>query len=234
MRQCVAINCEGQAIGIYNSLKKAATDNGLRPDRLRQCILQKKVVKGFLWMYEDDYIKLAAKGRNAWDVMLGRKKDEEKKTRKKRPKEALAQYKETQARNKMYRKKVISSFFRCFAKHHIKWLQQLKNAWLERGDFGIRPELLMDYYQEKKDKEVAMLAAIFIPDNGHCYDNIQEMKEYIGPEPWKWFVNRGFITKSTIKLRSLMAQVFNEWWMECFKYGKYRYKNKSNSYIHNV
>lgn len=219
MRRCVAINNKGDVEAAFGTIKEAASFYGLLIDRVHKAITRKKIVNNLKWMYEEDYdaaIKRGLKKQIAWE-------DENvKKKRKPMSRETKEKIAKTVKLRKEYRRRYFANVFRNFAKYHIQWMRELKDKLLESGDFGIRPELIADYYEDLRDKEVAMLASIFIDTGEECYEMVQRYRSIIGEHPWEWFKTRGFSSDDSLSEKEQrIIPFFDEWWQECFKHGAY-------------
>lgn len=217
MRKCVAIDSSGNAAMCFDTLKGAGSFMDVKPKSVFDAIAKKKTLAGHKWMYQEEYDALTDKEREqlAWA----------KPTRKirKLTKEEKVQQTRRRVMRLSYAKTQLASSFSCFAKYHLEWLNQLKDVWLESMNMGIRPELLADYYKDKRDKEVALLASLLIAHGERCYGRVQKFRKMLGRHPWRWFEKRGFANANHVgkidKVR--VFRFFNEWWQECFKYGSF-------------
>ena len=94
------------------------------------------------------------------------------------------------------RKKNISEYFVNFSQYHRLWLQELAERYKARGEFPMYPMIILpSYYDNPKDKEVALFVAMLIKEDGD-FGRIQAIKNLIGKSPWKWFEKREFIRLS--------------------------------------
>lgn len=122
------------------------------------------------------------------------------------------------------RKAYIARFFTYFTRHHRPWLNELLAKYKERGDFPIYPmSVLPSYYEDLRDKEVALFAAFIMPLKSG-FDKINQMRELIGDHPWEWFKNREFVAlgvgrmqnKSTAGVSNAkIATLMNGLWGKC-------------------
>ena len=216
---CVAINENGDVAMAFESLKGAASFMDLLPDRVRKAIVEEKIVSGYRWMYTEDYEALTKKERKS----LFPQKRKRRKATKEEKNAIQSKRRDTNATNAFYRKQQFAKAFADFAKHHIPWMHELKDKWLEQFDIGIRPELLADYYEEKQDKEIALLASLLITTGDKCYQRVQQYRDILGDHPWEWFKSREFANRQDVWVgeRYRIFKFFHEWWVECFKYGTY-------------
>lgn len=191
---------------------------GLRPDRVRKAIVNKVIVDGLRWMYEEDYMAYVSQGK--LDKLTWGKS---KKKRKKMSFDTVVRMKETKHRNKEYQKIVVRDSFREFAKHHIAWMKELRDAFLARGDFGIRPEMLADYYENIRDKEIALLVSVMLPFTENTLEAVTRFHALIGEHPWEWFKERHFSVgdQYTYVERNRVIPFLNEWWGEMFRENNY-------------
>lgn len=221
MRRCVALSMDGKLMGAWASLKEAAAANDLLPPRVWAAITKKKTPLNMIWMYEEDYMRVADK------IAAGNLPWRNKKPSRKRGKmrdETKAQMKMTKSRNAMYRKEAIQRHFLEWTVFHVQWLRELKDKWVERGVFGSDPTILADYYEDKRDIEVALLASLLIAAGEQYYDRVQSYRKVMGDHPWEWFKSRGFATVGDavwVYEANRIFVFFNELWENCFKYGNY-------------
>lgn len=217
MRKCVAIDSKGNAAMCFDTLKGAASFMDVKPKDVFIAVTKKRTLAGHKWMYQEEYDALTDEERKelAW----------EKPTRKirKLTKDEKAQQKHRRSMRVSYTKAQLASSFTCFAKYHLAWLNKLKDEWLKTMNMGIRPELLADYYKDKRDKEIALLASLLIAHGDRCYGRVQKFRKMLGRHPWRWFEKRGFANASNVgkidKVR--VFRFFNEWWQECFECGSF-------------
>ena len=218
MRKCVAIDKDGRAVGMYDAITEAAMQMGLLPGRIRQAIVNKTIVNDLKWMYEEDYMAYVSKG-NADKLAWGK----DNKRHKHFAFETLVRMRATKQRNREYRKKVIADSFRAFTKCHVAWMKELKDVYLARGDFGIRPEILADYYNDIRDKEIALLVSVMLPMTENTLDAVTRFHSLIGEHPWEWFKERRFSVENqyTFVEKCRIIPFLNEWWREMFKDNDY-------------
>lgn len=219
MRRCVAIDDSGLPVAVFRTIKEAAIHYGLLPDRVRKAIVKKKRVLGMRWMYEEEYLRYFNRGH--W-----RKLDLKAPPRMKRPRkteEAKRKIADNRRRSKEYCKSFFAKSFADYTRYHLEWMRKLKDQFLETKDFGIRPELLADYYTDAKDKEVALLCSLLISSNANCLERVLFFRKVLGEQPWEWFKNRRFVDMRDINVfdRKRIFSFFNSWWEECFKYGSF-------------
>jgi len=91
------------------------------------------------------------------------------------------------------KKKNTLEFIREFQKSHRVWMQDLADAYKERKRFGNHLFALADFYNSKEDKEVALLASLFLSENDSLLIQQQELYNILGASPYKNFLcNRRF------------------------------------------
>lgn len=221
MRRCVALSMDGKLMGAWTSLKEAAAANGLLPPRVWAAITKKKTPLNLIWMYEEDYMRVADKIA-AGDLPWRKKKPGKK--RGKMSEKTKEQMRLTKSRNASYRKETIQRHFLEWAVFHVQWLRELKDKWIERGVFLNDPTILADYYGDKRDKEVALFASLLIAAGDRYYERVQTYRKILGEHPWEWFKNRGFATLGDVVWvfeATRIFKFFNELWENCFKYGNH-------------
>ena len=225
MRRCVAIDKHGKVVMMFGTMKEAADQMGLLPDRIRKAIVNRKIVADLMWMYEDDYIKAVGMGRVDF-LAWGEKPKAKKKPKKRREPtmETRLKIAITKQRNEEYRRRSFRNVWASFSRLHVPWLMQLKDAWLERikTEIPIRPDMLAEYYPDKRDKDVAMITSLLISRGKTCYDGVQMFRKIMGEHPWQWFKDRGFVDVAGLSYynRRRIFLFFSEWWQECFKYAQ--------------
>lgn len=93
------------------------------------------------------------------------------------------------------RKKNITEYFLHFSQFHRVWIKNLSDKYKACGDFPMLPMVLLpQYYDNKKDQEIAAFAALLVKEDD--FGSIQAFREMIGKSPWKWFSNREFVRLS--------------------------------------
>ena len=210
----VAIDRKGKVAMTFNSIKDAVSFMETTRWKLVYPMRMGREAFGFLWMEKKAYDALTKKEK----ASLARTK----RKRRKYTEKEKERRKENNDRKRIYAKEVFARSFMDFAKHHVNWLCELKDKWLNRGDFGIRPELLADFYTEKRDKEIALIVSLFIPEGEKCLERVQQARKLLGDSPWEWFKNREFSGNDAARRFSRrLFRHLNEWWLECFSYGSY-------------
>lgn len=128
------------------------------------------------------------------------------------------------------RKRNIGEYFVDFTKHHRPWLGELAQRYKERGEFPLMPMVLLpSYYENLRDKEVAVFAGLLISDGetiGHStFDKVSAFKRLLGDSPWDWFAERKFVGLSLGKNLHKrtggvenwkIAKLMDRLWNECF------------------
>ena len=113
-------------------------------------------------------------------------------------------------------KAVRERFFLEFAHYHLKWLHELTAAYKERGIFPVFPTQIIEYYPDRRDKEVAAFTALVMEwYNGGELAQIRSLRELMGEHPYEWLTSREFVTLSTgsVMQRSIDGAHFIKWWM---------------------
>lgn len=220
----MAIDIRGQAVAVYNTLKDAAADHHVGPDRIRKAIVQKRILDDLRWMYEEDFQRLVDRGQEN-TIAWGKWGKPRRRIRPPMSKETKEKISHTTGINKEYRQNVFAKSFIEFTKHHVVWMNKLKDEFLKTDNFGIRPETIVDYYTDKRDKEVALFSSLLIStdDNAKCLEKIMILRGVIGEHPWEWFKNRGFVNVMSIwhGAKKRVFELFDKLWVECFKDNKY-------------
>lgn len=216
---CVAVNEKGEIAMAFDGIKFAASFMELSMFMTWKAVHDHKIVAGYMWMTREDYEALTMKERKS----LFPQKRKKRKATKEEKKAIRSKKRETKKRNAFYRKQVFAKAFAQFARYHLVWMHELKDKWLEQADLGIRPELLADYYTDKRDKEIALLASLLITTGEKCYQRVQQYRDILGGHPWEWFKNREFANRQDVWVgeRARLFKFFHEWWVECFKYESY-------------
>lgn len=128
------------------------------------------------------------------------------------------------------RKKNIGEYFVDFTKHHRPWLCELAQRYKERGEFPLMPMVLLpSYYEDARDKEVAVFAGLLISDGeiiGHStFEKVAAFKRLLGDSPWDWFAERKFVGLSIGRNQNKRTGCVENWkiaklmdrlWQECF------------------
>jgi hypothetical protein len=84
-------------------------------------------------------------------------------------------------------------FLADFAQWHYEWLREIGRQWKERGEYALDRFSLMDYYDDAGDIETAGYVSLLTQDNARLHDQITELRNIIGPNPWRWMKERRFI-----------------------------------------
>lgn len=94
------------------------------------------------------------------------------------------------------RKHNIANYFLKFSRFHRTWLKELAEKYKAKGEFPVIPMyVLPSYYTDRRDKEIAVFAGLFLKDDGK-FERIQAFHEMLGDSPWKWFKDREFVRLS--------------------------------------
>lgn len=128
------------------------------------------------------------------------------------------------------RKRNIGEYFVDFTKHHRPWVKELAQKYKERGEFPLLPMVILpSYYEDARDKEVAVFAGLLISDGetiGHStFDKVAAFKRLLGDSPWDWFAERMFVGLSIGRNQNKRTGCVENWkiaklmdrlWQECF------------------
>jgi hypothetical protein len=122
------------------------------------------------------------------------------------------------------RRKNVAEYFLNFSKSHLPWLQELAERYKNCGEFPMIPMVILpSYYEDAKDKEVAVFAALLLKEDGD-FGRIQAFKTMLGESPWEWFEKREFVKLSLGTVQNertggvegwKIAKVFDKLWKEC-------------------
>lgn len=92
---------------------------------------------------------------------------------------------------------VVSRFFREFFKTPHDWVVELVAQYKQYGNLPLFPTAIADYYDDPRDKEVALVATLCMDwDKDTIYTQMQHLRRLMGEHPWEWFANREFISLS--------------------------------------
>lgn len=221
-RRCLAIASDGSPVSVFSSLKDAAYSYNVQPSRIWNAITTRQILLELMWMYEEDYFKVLENGKES-SLAWGKNQKKPKRKRGKMSDAIREKIALTKSRNSAYCRNAIFKFYKEFSTFHVDWMKRLKNAFLSINDFGIRPELLADYYTDIRDKEIALLASLIVPFGDKCLPTVMSLRSTMGETPWEWFKNRGFYNATGLN-RMMSANLFtllDSWWEECFKFGSY-------------
>ena len=83
-----------------------------------------------------------------------------------------------------------------FGQWHYEWLREIGREWKKRGEFAIDRFSLMDKYENKDDILVAGFVSLLTNDNARLAEQITELSNLIGREPYKMLTKRDFIVLS--------------------------------------
>lgn len=100
------------------------------------------------------------------------------------------------------RKKNVTDYFQNFSTVHRGWMQELADRVKARGEFGIHPFILADYYQKPKDKELALMASLVVTGNDNVLMQVEHLKELLTDDPTSWYNERGFVSLGHNKCRN--------------------------------
>ena len=99
------------------------------------------------------------------------------------------------------RKKNVADYFKDFSRLHREWLQALADRVKERGEYGIHKFMLADYYQQPKDKELALMVSLIVSENGDILQQVGHLRELLGDSPTNMYNSRSFVRFCTGKNR---------------------------------
>ena len=91
---------------------------------------------------------------------------------------------------------IVGRFFRGFVEPVRPWFKELVSKYKESRMFPLMPTVIADFYEDRNDKEIAVLSAFCMDWDGDIKAQIQAMKTLMGKHPWEWFVNRLFVNIS--------------------------------------
>lgn len=125
------------------------------------------------------------------------------------------------------RKKNTGEYFVNFSKHLRPWLHELAKTYKASGEFPLMPKvLLQSYYEDQRDKEVAVFAGLLFAEDGeNVVERVSEFRKMLGESPWEWFANRRFFRLSLGRNQNLrtggvmnwkIARLFDKLWQEHF------------------
>lgn len=130
------------------------------------------------------------------------------------------------AETAIIRKNNIAEYFLDTSKWHREWLIELAQKYKDRGDFPVMAmTLLPSYYNDVKDKEIAMYATLLIRDGENIIERVSCFRKMLGDSPWDWFVQRGFVELSLGSNQRRrtggienwkIANLFDRLWNECY------------------
>ncbi len=95
------------------------------------------------------------------------------------------------------KKKNALEFIKEFQINHRVWMQELADAYKKRKMFGIHLFGLADFYTDPADKEVALLASLFLSEGENLLIQQQDLYNILGHKPYTDFLcKRGFVELS--------------------------------------
>ena len=92
-----------------------------------------------------------------------------------------------------YREVQQRRFLTEFAQWHYEWLREIGRRWKERGEYSLDRCSLMDYYKDAGDIETAGYVSLLTQQNHRLHDQVTELRNIIGPHPWRWMKERRFL-----------------------------------------
>lgn len=95
-----------------------------------------------------------------------------------------------------YRQRMAGEYFVVVSKHHRRWLRELVARYKARGRWPVLTMMLGEYYRDRCDKEVALMAAMLMSENGRVFEQVQDMRRIITDRPRKWLDERGYVNLS--------------------------------------
>lgn len=179
-RPCVAINPDGSVAMHFSTIKDAAWGLSVPLGSMHRIMARGKKIGDYKVMFEDVYDKMRDGGflnKYTWFERGGGKRGRQI------PTDATFGIAED----------IVSSTFREYASFHIQWLHELMNKWLESPVKEVYPWSIADYYEDERDKEVAVFASMTISIGKDCHDKIWSLMRKMGGSPWKWFCTRSFV-----------------------------------------
>lgn len=97
------------------------------------------------------------------------------------------------------RQMVIGRYFTELIKPIQPWMMQMLAAYKEQGDYPLFPTFIEGYYQNSRDKEIALVSTLCMNWERNIYQQVTDMRHIMGDSPWEWFSQRLFTTISTGK-----------------------------------
>ena len=96
------------------------------------------------------------------------------------------------------RRKYITEWFELFASDVlIPWVHRIAFDYKERKGAKLSGmSLLPSYYEDARDKEIAVLAGMLMNEN-ELLAQVSAMRNVLGSSPWEWFRTRGFVEYGT-------------------------------------
>lgn len=213
--RCVAVDQSGMIAMTFDNADEAAKYIGVSTQTIAKYARTNTIYKGYLWATEKDYIKTAGRGK----LDKYRFVERNEKTTKKRildPDEEFEKQAEY-ALTRIIQRNAIGIRTEKIFGYVRPWVKELVLSWVGKSGERITPWMLADYYTDKRDKEIALLAALLIYHDSDVYGSVEKARKTIGEHPWDYFSNRFFADKTSGRLGSLL----NEFWTECFSVGHY-------------
>jgi hypothetical protein len=93
------------------------------------------------------------------------------------------------------RQNVMGKFFSEFYEPIRPFFRELVSAFKASPKHNI-PVYIADYYDDRHDKEVAVLSTLCMRWDKDIYSQVQAMMDIIGKNPWEWFISRSFVNIS--------------------------------------
>ena len=94
------------------------------------------------------------------------------------------------------RQLIAGRFFVELIKPIRPWFLELVSTYKERGEFIVLPTFIEGYYDDRRDKEIALFSTLCMSWAKDAYPQVQDMRRLMGDSPWEWFTQRLFTTIS--------------------------------------
>ena len=96
---------------------------------------------------------------------------------------------------------IVGRFFESFVEPVRPWMVELVSKYKASGFFPLFPTVIADYYEDKQDKEIAVLSTFCMDWDRDVNAQIQAMRQLMGEHPWEWFTKRLFVNISLARFQ---------------------------------
>ena len=203
MKRIVAYDKNGDIRAKYRTIKVAAKEFNTTVYYIKKALLNNRQVKGIKFMYESEYQEALSNNKKlGW----GRPYEPKRKL----TKEELVE----RESNREYRLINLMINYKEWAKTLLDWFLELGKRYKERGDYNIYPTIIAEFYNNPKDKEIALFSTLMLSENENLYSQVADMRKIITAHPFDWFKRRGFVSLSTgaKQHKKLTGNAFCEYW----------------------
>ena len=83
------------------------------------------------------------------------------------------------------RQMVIGRYFTELIKPIQPWMMQMLAAYKEQGDYPQFPTFIEGYYQDSRDKEIALISTFCMNWERNIYQQVTDMRHIMGDSPWE-------------------------------------------------